>query len=105
MSLDEQAISSIKEYFEAIALNALDDTCEAIDNDITFEQFMETLFQKLNRFSSEHVAAEILHLSPTAIANYNSGGGLFVDDVQELIDTHEDFDPDDEEDEDEDEDL
>ena len=100
MNLDEQAINSVKEYFEAIAQNALDDAYEMIDDDLTFAQFMETLIQKINQFSSEHVASEVLLLSSKAIETYNSGGGMFVDDVQELIDTH-----DDEDDLDEDEDI
>lgn len=99
MNLDEQAINSVKEYFEAIAQNALDDAYETIDDDITFAQFMETLFQKINQFASEHVAAEVLQLSSKAIENYNSGGGMFVDDVQELIDTHDELEMDEDEDE------
>lgn len=99
MNLDEQAINSVKEYFEAIAQNALDDAYETIDNDITFAQFMETLFQKINQFSSEHVATEILHLSAKKIEDFNNGGGMLVDDVQELIDTHDDLEMDEDEDE------
>lgn len=99
MNLDEQAINSVKEYFEAIAQNALDDAYETIDNDITFAQFMETLFQKINQFSSEHVATEILHLSAKKIEDFNNGGGMLVDDVQELIDTHDELEMDEDEDE------
>lgn len=99
MNLDEQAINSVKEYFEAIAQNALDDAYETIDNDITFAQFMETLFQKINQFSSEHVATEILHLSVKKIEDFNNGGGMLVDDVQELIDTHDELEMDEDEDE------
>ena len=98
MNLDEQAINSVKEYFEAIAQNALDDAYATIDNDITFAQFMETLFQKINQFSSEHVATEILHLSAKKIEDFNNGGGMFVDDIQELIDTHDDEEMDEDED-------
>ena len=47
MDLDEQAINSVKEYFEAIAQNALDDAYASVDPDATFAQFMETLFQKI----------------------------------------------------------
>jgi len=90
MHLDEQAINSVKEYFEAIAQNALDDAYAIVDEDITFVQFMETLFQKINRFSSEHVASEILHLSAKKIEEFNHGGGMLMDDVQELIDTYDD---------------
>ena len=90
MHLDEQAINSVKEYFEAIAQNALDDAYATVDSDITFAMFMETLFQKINQFSSEHVASEILHLSAKRIEDFNHGGGMLVDDVQELIDTYND---------------
>ena len=98
MTLDEQAINSIKEYFEAIAQNALDDTYETLDSDTTFAQFMETLFQKIGQFSSEHVASEVLDLSSKAIEKFNNGGGMLVDDVQELIDTHDDLEIDEDED-------
>ncbi len=99
MDLDEQAINSVKEYFEAIAQNALDDAYATVDIDITFAQFMETLFQRINQYACEHVAVEVLHLSSKTIEDYNSGGGMFVDDIQELIDTHDDeaFDEDEDE--------
>ncbi len=99
MTLDEQAINSVKEYFEAIAQNALDGAYEAFDEDMSYAEFMELLFEKINQFSSEHVASEVLHQSSKSIEEYNSGGGMFVDDVQELIDTHDDEDSDFEEDE------
>ena len=86
MNLDEQAINSVKEYFEAIAQNALDDAYATVDSEITFEQFMEALLQRLNQFSCEHVATEVLHLSTKTIENFNNGGGMYVDDIQELID-------------------
>lgn len=90
MTLDEQAVNSVRDYFEAIAHNALEDAYQAGNEDTTFAEFMETLFQKLGRLSSEHVAAEVLHLSSSKIENYNNGGGMDVDDVQELIDTQDD---------------
>lgn len=92
MTLDEQAINSVKEYFEAIAQNALDGAYAGLDDDMSYAEFMESLFEKLNQFSSEHVASEVLHLSSKAIEEYNSGGGMYVDDVQELIDTHDEDD-------------
>ena len=98
MELDEQAINSVREYFEAIAQNALDDAYAIVDEDVTFAQFMETLFQKINQFSSEHVATEILHLSAKKIEEFNHGGGMLVDDVQELIDTYDDEEMDEDED-------
>ena len=101
MTLDEKAINAVKEYFEAIAQNALDAAYASMDEDISYAEFMENLVEKLNQLSSEHVAAEILHLSSKAIGEYNSGGGMYVDDVQELIDS----DDDEEEDLDEDEEL
>lgn len=99
MDLDEQAINSVKEYFEAIAQNALDDAYASVDPDATFAQFMETLFQRIDQYAAEHVAAEVLHISSKSIENYNSGGGVFVDDIQERIDTFEDDELEDEEDE------
>lgn len=99
MTLDELAINSVREYFEVIAQNALDDAYETVDDDITFAQFMETLFQKLNTFSAEHVASEVLDLSSRKIENFNHGGGMTVDDVQELIDTHDDEETDEDEEE------
>ncbi len=98
MDLDEQAINSVKEYFEAIAQNALDDAYATVDSDITFAQFMETLFQRINQFSSEHVATEILHLSSKKIEEFNHGGGMLVEDVQDLIDTYDDEEMDEDED-------
>ena len=99
MNLDEQAINSVKEYFEAIAQNALDDAYEIMDSDMTYAQFMEALFLKINQFASEHIATEVLELSSKTIENYNSGGGMFIDDVQELIDTHDEDEMDEDEDE------
>lgn len=99
MDLDEQAINAVKDYFDAIAQNALDDAYATVDPDVTFAQFMETLFQRIDQYASEHVAAEILHLSPKSISNYNSGGGVFIDDIQERIDTYDDEELDEEEDE------
>ena len=97
MTLDEKAINAIKDYFEAIAQNALDDAYASMDEDISYAEFMENLVEKLNKLSSEHVAAEVLHLSSQAIGEYNSGGGMVVDDVQELIDTFDDEEPDEDE--------
>jgi len=98
MNLDEQAINSVKDFFEAIAQNALDDAFETVDPDVTFAQFMEALFQKIDQYASEHVAAEVLHLSAKKIEDFNRGGGMYVDDVQDLIDNHdeEELDEDDE---------
>lgn len=90
MNLDEQAINFVKDYFEAIAHNAVEDAYHAGNEDTTFAEFMETLFQKLGRLSSEHVAAEVLQLSSGKIANYNHGAGMEVDDIQDIIDRHDD---------------
>ena len=90
MNLDEQAINSVRDYFEAITHNALEDAYQTANEDTTFAEFMETLFQKLGRLSSEHVAAEVLQLSSSTIENYNNGGGMEVDDIQELIDDYDD---------------
>jgi len=90
MHLDEQAINFIKDYFEAIAHNALEDAYHAANEDTTFAEFMETLAQKINRLSAEHVAAEVLQLSSSKIEKYHRGGGMDVDDIQELIDNYDD---------------
>jgi ketosteroid isomerase-like protein len=97
MNLDEQAINSVRDYFEAIGHNALEDAYQTVSEDTTFAEFMETLVQRLTRLSSEHVAAEVLQLSSSTIENYNSSGGMDVDDVQELIDDYDDEDMDEDE--------
>lgn len=90
MNLDEQAINFVKDYFEAIAHNALEDAYHTTNEDTTFAEFMETLAQKIGRLTSEHVAAEVLQLSSSKIENYNNGAGMDVDEVQDLIDNHDD---------------
>lgn len=92
MNLDEQAIHFVKEYFDAIAHNAVNDAYEKADSSTSFAEFMETLFETMNRITSEHVAAEVLQLSPQAIENYNGGGGMEVEDVQDLIDNYDEED-------------
>ena len=96
MNLDEQAINAVKEYFEAIAQNAIDISYEAIKNDTTFAEFMEAVNYKINQFSSELVASEVLHMSARTIENFNGGEGMDVDDIQTLLESNEgvDFDED-----------
>ena len=55
---------------------------------------METILQKIEQLASEHVASEVLLRASKAIEKYNNGAGMTVDDVQELIDTHEELDMD-----------
>lgn len=98
MSLDEQAINSVKDYFESIAQNAIDITYEAIGSETTFAEFMEALNIKINQFSSELVASDVLHMSAKTIENFNAGDGMDVDDVQGLIDSKGDLDFDEDED-------
>lgn len=98
MNLDEQSINAVKEYFESIAQNAIDFTYEAIGSETTFAEFMEAVNQKINQFSSELVASEVLHLSAKSIENFNAGEGMEVDDVQELIDSNGETDIDEDED-------
>ena len=86
MNLDEEAINAVKEYFESIAQSAIDIVFESVDSDTTFAEFMEAVNQKLNQFTSELVASEVLNLSAKTIENFNAGAGMDVDDVQELID-------------------
>lgn len=99
MSLDEDAINAVKEYFESIAQNAIDVSHEAVGSETTFAEFMEAVNQKINQFSSELVASEVLHLSAKSIENFNAGEGMDVDDVQDLIESKGDaeFDEDEEE--------
>jgi len=86
MSMDEEAINSVKEYFDSIAQNAVDVVYGAIGSDTTFAEFMDAVSLKINQFSSELVASEVLNLSPGIIENFNGGDGLYTDDVQEIID-------------------
>lgn len=89
MNLDEQAINAVKEYFESIAQNAVDVSYEAIGRDTTFAEFMEAVTIKINQFSSELVASEVLHMSAKSIENFNAGEGINVDDVQALLESNE----------------
>jgi len=99
MNLDEQAINAVKEYFESIAQNAIDVTYDSIESNTTFAEFMEALNQKINQFTAELVASEVLHLSSKTIENFNAGEGMDVEGVQGLIETKEEFDIDEDEDE------
>jgi len=98
MNLDEHAINAVKEYFESIAQNAIDISSEAVAHDTTFAEFMEAVTQKINQFSSELVASEVLHMSARTIENFNAGEGMGVEDIQTLIESNEgvDFDEDEE---------
>lgn len=96
MNLDEQAINFVKDYFDAIAHNAVTEVYEKMDSDTPFAEFMEALFHQMGRLASEQVAAEVLQVSLKTIETYHGGGGMDVDDVQELIDNYDDeIDPDD----------
>lgn len=92
MNLDEEAINAVKDYFDSITQNAVDFVYESVNSDTTFAEFMEALNFKVNQFSSELVASEILHLPAKAIENFNSGAGMDVDDVQGIIDSNGDAD-------------
>lgn len=98
MNLDEQAINTVKEYFESIAQNAIDVSYEAVKSDTTFAEFMEAVNYKINQFSSELVASEVLHMSARRIESFNDGEGINVDDIQNLIESNdgEEFDEDEE---------
>jgi len=99
MNLDEEAINAVKEYFESIAQNAIDVTYDSVESNTTFAEFMEALNQKINQFTAELVASEVLHLSSKTIENFNAGEGMDVEGVQGLIETKEEFDIDEDEDE------
>jgi len=104
MSLNEKSISAINEYFAEIAQNAVNAAYEETDEDTTFAEFMETLTNYMHQLASEHVATEVLAMSSRAIEKYNGGSGIFVDDVQALIEEKEDEDELDTDDEESDED-
>lgn len=99
MSLDEDAINAVKEYFDAVSQNAVNVVYEAIGRDTTFAEFMEAVNYKINRFSAELVASEVLNMSARNIENFNGGEGMDVDDVQELIESNLAVDFDEDEDE------
>lgn len=86
MSLDERAIHTINEYFPSIAQIALDHAYEVVTEDTSFAEFMESLIDKINQYSAEHVATEVLGLSSRKIETINDGTGISVDDVQDFID-------------------
>ena len=91
MTLDEEAIATIKEYFDSITQNAINMVFEASGRDTSFAEFMDAVSYKINQFSSELVASEVLNLPVAAIENYNNGDGMFVEDVQEIIDNDGEF--------------
>ena len=86
MSMDEDAINAVKEYFDSIAQNAVDVVYESLGSENTFAEFMAAVNLKIGQFSAEMVAAEILQLPAKTIENFNAGEGLTVNDVQEIID-------------------
>ena len=86
MSLDENAIHSINEYFPSIAQIALDHTYEVVTEDTSFVEFMESLIEKIQQYSAEHVATEVLGLSSRKIETINDGTGISIDDIQGFID-------------------
>lgn len=86
MNLDEDAINAVKEYFDAIAQNAVNVVYESAGSDTTFAEFMEAVSIKVNQFAAELVASEVLGLPARTIDNFNGGEGMAVDDVQEIID-------------------
>ncbi len=92
MTLDEKSINTINEYFAEIAQNAVNMAYEETDQDTTFSEFMESLTNFLHQLASEHVATEVIGLSSRAVEKYNGGSGMYVDDVQALIEEKEDED-------------
>lgn len=87
MSLNEDAINVVTDYFESISLNAVNIVHESVDRDTTFAEFMEAINFKINQFASELIASEVLSLPAKTIENFNAGEGMDVDDVQEIIDS------------------
>lgn len=98
MNLDEEAINAVMEYFDSISQNAVDFVYESVGSDTTFAEFMDAVNQKINQFSSELVASEVLNLPAKTIENFNAGEGMGLEDVQVLIENEGelDFDEDDE---------
>jgi hypothetical protein len=95
MNLDEEAINAVKEYFDSIAQNAIDFVYESVGSDTTFAEFMDAVNQKVNQFSSELVASEVLNLPAKTIENFNGGEGMGLEDVQVLIENEGEIDIDD----------
>jgi len=85
MNLDEDAINAVKDYFDSIAQNAVDFVYGSVGSDTTFAEFMDAVNQKINQFSSELVASEVLNLPAKMIENFNGGEGMGLEDVQVLI--------------------
>lgn len=99
MNLDEEAINAVKEYFDSITQNAIDTVFGAVGNDTTYAEFMDAVNQKINQFSSELVASEVLNLSAKTIENFNGGEGMGLEDAQVLIENGGENDSEDDEDE------
>lgn len=91
MNLDEESIAAVKEYFDSITQNAITMVFEASGRDTSFAEFMDAVSYKINQFASELVASEVLNVPASTIENYNNGDGMFVEDVQEIIDNDGDF--------------
>ena len=89
MTLDEKSINALNEYFAEIAQNAVNMAYEETDEDTTFSEFMDNLTNYLHQLSSEHIATEVLGMSSRAVEKYNAGSGMFVDDIQALIEEKE----------------
>jgi hypothetical protein len=91
MTLDEEAIAAVKEYFDSITQNAINLVYEESGRDTSFGEFMDAVTYKINQFASELVASEVLNVPASAIENFNNGDGMFVEDVQEIIDNDGEF--------------
>ena len=98
MNLDEAAINAVKDYFDSITQNAVDFVYESVGTDTTFAEFMDAVNQKINQFSSELVASEVLNLPAKTIENFNGGEGMGLEDVQVLIENNGDTDIDEDDD-------
>jgi hypothetical protein len=95
MNLDEEAINAVKEYFDSITQNAINIVHESAGSDTTFAEFMDEVNRKINQFSSELVASEVLNLPAKTIENFNGGEGMELEDVQVIIDSDGEFEKDD----------
>ncbi|HWU35307.1 MAG TPA: hypothetical protein VN023_08750 [Methylovorus sp.] len=90
MSHNQAAIEAIADRFNELVQQAFDNAYEVNDTDTTFSEFVEELFENIEQVFSEHVATEVLQFTDKEVESYNGGSGLYLDDIQPLLDDDED---------------
>lgn len=90
MSHNQAAIEAIADRFSELVQQAFDNAYEVNDTDTTFSEFVEELFENIEQVFSEHVATEVLQFTDKEVESYNGGSGLYLDDIQPLLDDDED---------------